>query len=380
MGEKTILTAASDGPFGPQAPDPADRLEGWQEIANYIGKGLKQARRWEKDYGMPVHRIAATGNQVIWASKQEIDAWRKGQAEPVHDASADLTPPPARIPITATEGGPALHTEYRLPVAATYGALFVAGLWTELGYEYSQFKVLIATLTPLVFGVSAGSLWLAFRRLAGDSPRTFGTIASAAAIAAIPTLVLSGVLILILPDVPTVRASFTTRSAGIGYAKNVGFHFVPLLIFLLPPFYVVSRLENLIGQGRAHDALRVIQGTRHAAHVPGSRLFRPKHLTIVFLLTCFLGVAGANYLLDHLVPGPHTNVFTIALYVRMGLWFGLGGGTLLWYHLHMDRLKTLLVQISSGLNDEGPLAPAQDITDISVPDTHSGSRPYDPIS
>jgi hypothetical protein len=35
----------------------SDRLDGWKEIASYIGRGVRSAQRWERELGMPVHRL-----------------------------------------------------------------------------------------------------------------------------------------------------------------------------------------------------------------------------------------------------------------------------------------------------------------------------------
>lgn len=35
----------------------SDQLTGWKEIAVHIGRGVRQAQRWEK-LGMPVHRVS----------------------------------------------------------------------------------------------------------------------------------------------------------------------------------------------------------------------------------------------------------------------------------------------------------------------------------
>jgi len=34
----------------------SDRLNGWKEIASFLGKGVRTAQRWEKDYGLPFPR------------------------------------------------------------------------------------------------------------------------------------------------------------------------------------------------------------------------------------------------------------------------------------------------------------------------------------
>jgi hypothetical protein len=82
-----------------------DRLNGWKEIAAYIGKDERTAQRWEKR-GMPVHRVSALDG-VVYAWKREIDQWsgaaddcRIGEdaaadsAQPAEPAAAVGSPPP----------------------------------------------------------------------------------------------------------------------------------------------------------------------------------------------------------------------------------------------------------------------------------------------
>ena len=80
-----------------QSPTPGT-LDGWKEISNYLGKSVRAVQRWERDYGLPVHRIRTPTGQVVYAFKAEIDAWRlvlrerPANDQPEHEAAAD---PPA---------------------------------------------------------------------------------------------------------------------------------------------------------------------------------------------------------------------------------------------------------------------------------------------
>jgi hypothetical protein len=40
-----------DGPAGPI------QLNGWKEIAAYLGRSVRTVQRWEKDFGLPVRRF-----------------------------------------------------------------------------------------------------------------------------------------------------------------------------------------------------------------------------------------------------------------------------------------------------------------------------------
>jgi len=51
------------------------RLNGWKEIAFHLGKGTRTVQRWEKLYGLPVHRIGREGGEIVFAFRDEIDRW-----------------------------------------------------------------------------------------------------------------------------------------------------------------------------------------------------------------------------------------------------------------------------------------------------------------
>ncbi len=63
-----------------------DEVQGWKEIAGHIGKGVRQAQRWEK-LGMPVHRVAGMDG-VVFAYRSEIDRWRLSGAGPRAEGAA----------------------------------------------------------------------------------------------------------------------------------------------------------------------------------------------------------------------------------------------------------------------------------------------------
>ena len=78
---------------GPQAgaaspPPPSLRLNGWKEIANRLGKGVRTAQRWEKAYGLPVRRIGRDGGEIatLLACFLPSSVW---QSTPGADRDAD---------------------------------------------------------------------------------------------------------------------------------------------------------------------------------------------------------------------------------------------------------------------------------------------------
>ena len=46
-------------------------------MADYLGRDVRTAARWEK-LGMPVHRISGAKGRAVFAYTDEIDAWIAG--------------------------------------------------------------------------------------------------------------------------------------------------------------------------------------------------------------------------------------------------------------------------------------------------------------
>jgi hypothetical protein len=54
----------------------------WKEIAEYLGKGVRTAQRWEQEEGLPIRRRNGEGMGKVLAFSDEIDEWK-------HSATAE---------------------------------------------------------------------------------------------------------------------------------------------------------------------------------------------------------------------------------------------------------------------------------------------------
>lgn len=96
----------------PPLPLDPSRLNGWKEIATHLGKGVRTVQRWEKLYGLPIHRLGDTG-EIVYAFRGEIDEWlrrvdrgntlssrEEASAQAAEQASPDRAAPPPipRVP------------------------------------------------------------------------------------------------------------------------------------------------------------------------------------------------------------------------------------------------------------------------------------------
>ncbi len=55
-----------------------NRIDSWKEIAAYLGRDARTAIRWEKERGLPVHRVPGGQRQAVFAYQHELDAWLAG--------------------------------------------------------------------------------------------------------------------------------------------------------------------------------------------------------------------------------------------------------------------------------------------------------------
>jgi len=82
------------------------RLDSWKAIAEYLGRDVATARRWEKTLGLPVRRVGGAGRSVF-AYTDDIDAWLASPKAPsagsvVDEPRVEDTAPPA---LAGTRGG-----------------------------------------------------------------------------------------------------------------------------------------------------------------------------------------------------------------------------------------------------------------------------------
>ncbi|HVH50481.1 MAG TPA: hypothetical protein VM781_02350, partial [Candidatus Bathyarchaeia archaeon] len=51
------------------------RLESWGEIAAYLRREIRTVQRWEKNLGLPIHRLAVGKQSSVYAYPSELDKW-----------------------------------------------------------------------------------------------------------------------------------------------------------------------------------------------------------------------------------------------------------------------------------------------------------------
>ncbi len=85
-----------DEPAAKTAESPsADRLDSWKSIASYLNRDVRTVQRWEAREGMPVHRHQHDQLASVYASKGELDAWRRSRTKAEDALGVSDADPPA---------------------------------------------------------------------------------------------------------------------------------------------------------------------------------------------------------------------------------------------------------------------------------------------
>lgn len=97
------------------------RLDSWKEIADYLGRDVRTAVRWEKDKGLPVRRLPGGKRQSVFAFTAEIDAWLLQQNEPSEGNTLEPS-----TPVASNAPADEFHTDTK--AAAPSSKLMILGV------------------------------------------------------------------------------------------------------------------------------------------------------------------------------------------------------------------------------------------------------------
>ncbi len=142
----------------PPSDPAADCLNSWKEIASYLGRQVRTVQRWEKEEGLPVHRLPHKKQGSVYAYKAELDGWRARRPALVEDA------------VEAAE-----------PLAAPAAA--AGGRWRSWGWLGGGL---------LLLAVAVAGLWATLRPAPGPPPRLGRLFARATSQGSSPALVRVG--------------------------------------------------------------------------------------------------------------------------------------------------------------------------------------------
>ncbi|MFO7733053.1 MAG: hypothetical protein R6X21_05325, partial [Candidatus Aminicenantes bacterium] len=67
----------------------ANRLSSWKEIADYLDCDTRTCLRWEKSFGLPIHRLEGAKKSRVYAFRDEIDRWQREKSSLFNGKSAN---------------------------------------------------------------------------------------------------------------------------------------------------------------------------------------------------------------------------------------------------------------------------------------------------
>jgi len=74
------------------------RLNDWKEIAAFFGRDERTVRRWERQRGLPVHRISGGARNLVFAYTDELEQWLRGDRAAPADAPEPAVAEPGEVP------------------------------------------------------------------------------------------------------------------------------------------------------------------------------------------------------------------------------------------------------------------------------------------
>lgn len=68
-------------------------LSSWKEIASYLNCDERTCRRYELNFGLPIHRMEGTPKSRVYAYREELDAWRRERLNGILDTNGKKSVP-----------------------------------------------------------------------------------------------------------------------------------------------------------------------------------------------------------------------------------------------------------------------------------------------
>jgi hypothetical protein len=174
----TNIMPDSKTPTPPGAPANG-RVFGWKDIASHLDRGVRTVQRWERELGLPIHRLDTGSAETVFAFREELDAWLATREAPtgsgvddnvaVGSAALSRTDDAAAMPTTRRRAEDA--TSSPAGAGRTLRWLAAAGLLTVIGIASWERLVHDASGTPTATGAHASPVAV---EIAGDTLTALG--------------------------------------------------------------------------------------------------------------------------------------------------------------------------------------------------------------
>jgi len=153
--------SSASGQYPPDASEPPSngRLDSWKEIAAYLRRSVRSAKRWEKEEGLPVRRHLHGKRDSVYAFRAELDAWWTNRGTKLSDQNGaeDAASPPETATIDGESGIEEPEREAEIPPPSSHASRRAALI--GMGFGLAIVLVgLVAWLSRNGSSPSAGSL------------------------------------------------------------------------------------------------------------------------------------------------------------------------------------------------------------------------------
>jgi hypothetical protein len=246
------------------------------------------------------------------------------------------------------------HVGFVVCAAALFAWLHAVPVVVEVAYDFEHrgTTAVFAATGAFVWMLAGtlGGLWMAVR----DIRRGESGVAKGLGVWAAAAMLLCVMLWEILPDHPTVEASFGTWPANLGYLKSVFYAWLVGPLFLFWPFQFVLSMQRELARGRQTAVLRLLSGD--AAAVPPRGTLQPPLWALAAVLAGLLvfNYIGVNHLFAALEPDAQANLFRVLVLMRAGAWIALAAACLWWYGYMRTELKRQAAFSSQLIEDGRP--------------------------
>jgi len=142
----------------PNGDSNSERLDSWKEIAAYLNHDVRTTMRWEKNRGLPVHRIPGGQRQAVFAYRTEISQWLEGMSSagdaetpevlPISPLSPELGPTPT-IPDTPLKASAWQKISVRIVLGAAACTLLLGIAMSSKPFHLGSRRVDAGRVTQL---------------------------------------------------------------------------------------------------------------------------------------------------------------------------------------------------------------------------------------
>lgn len=141
-------------PLRSENPEQEKILVSWKEIASFLDRAERTVRRWERDRGLPVHRVPGGERGGVYAYPSELTDWLRGKSSELEAddiassdpeilgvaqtvVSSDVARPDEP---TGRSGKPENIRRVRLAIIGTAAVLAAAGIYSSFAHPFGKWS------------------------------------------------------------------------------------------------------------------------------------------------------------------------------------------------------------------------------------------------